>query len=176
MTRRKIVEMGDKSSVATMAEPTSELAERCLIMLAFHARELLSNVERNMQTLGEAQSVERHAYQHRSHHHLAEALSYLRAALFLVEQCRVRSPGSVGASDVAPFLHGAIQATLSTQGHLGLYGVYAADADEDAEIAKRADKQRRVCRRSAETAKKEAHRALVALLDAYPDAWEVDDE
>lgn len=168
--RRKVVEMGDKSKIATMAEPTSALAERCLIMLVFHARELLGRAERADE--GAALPLRIRLRQA----DVLEATCYLSCASALVENLRVRPAEDLDGDDIGVSLIHARQAARTAGEQVALYNLYCAASAAGAEAAaQHADKHRGFARRACETAKNETHRILVELLDIYPDAWEVDD-
>lgn len=152
--RRKVVELPSKPQAPTMADPSQALLERTLLALVWLARELLSDAELERTGLGSLRLDS-----------IGEAVSYLQTSSKLTER--------LGAPDIGTMLTQATQAAKSAEAQVALHTIYLAG--EDATVH-RAEQQRPIARRSCEAAKKEAHRALFALLNTYPDAWEIDGE
>ena len=146
------------SPIATMAEPLDDDRASAIIVLVYEAREALSLAERQADpgatdTPNPSIGI----------NELSTGLKHLGAALELSMVLEAAKPARLS-------LNRAIRGIEATIGHVHLYQLHADENEGDKK------KLRNIWRRSAEEAKREAHRALHKLSALFPNAYDTEED
>lgn len=156
-----------KPAIAAMLHPTVPDFRRAVVTQTHFAREMLSLSERSADRENPKSRV--------ALLYAKTSLHTLRAALHMVGESGDDDPAF--ATDIARMeilLKRAIHACEAAIGHIERYQAYEDDHETKLE-RDMLNKQLPIWRRSAEEAKKEAHRALVLMCERWPDSYEKED-
>ena len=161
--------------IATMAEPSTRSLQRSVIVNTHGAREMLSLCERAADQFSK-EALDDDV----TDSMLIQARHLAGAARATLADLAGTANDHAGLGLAGQYLHRCTLNAEASQCYLKLFRSYMGGRngplESDRKICeKRAENTRRQWRRSAREAKKEAHQALAALCEAFPDAYETED-
>lgn len=161
-----------KHPLSSLQEPGAADIARALFVAVFMARENLSLAERHAESDG---NERRHIPRSES------ALLYVEGAIGNLKTAKsyleAGGPLDHGSYDPATKLASerAIRASEAAASHIQHYESYAQMLKLSISDEHKRYKLRQIWRRSAESARKEAHILLVAVMERFPDSYEKDE-
>jgi hypothetical protein len=149
--------------LSTLNEPDDTDRTQALVTAVHMGREMLSLAER----IADSASMDFTS----ALRYLASALTYLRAASELLPS----SGSNLGGAATRAMLR-SIAASEAALGHAKLAQSYGACRLPEAFEVQQAARSRVIWKKATEAARQEAHRALAAVAELYPDACSVEPE
>lgn len=149
--------------IAVIAEPTPDDYRRSIVIQVYNARELLSLAERqvdgNPDPNPDVALIQ-----------LNDAIACMQSAMSMLSEAN----GHLDSVRAERLMHRTVHAARAAIGHVQHY----ADLLDNAQSRVEQDLFKKlgpIWRRAAETAKKEAHRSLDMLCEAWPDSYSTED-
>lgn len=147
-----------KHSLYSVQEPGTHDISRALFVAVFMSRELLSTAERSLTSLNLLEPVEA----------INSAISHLQASDTYLKGALSRQADEALLAKAKRAIHAA-EAALSQVQRFGI--VSGDDSESDAYNTKTFN----IGKRATETARKDAHKLLVAVMERFPDSYDKDD-